>query len=873
MATSKKSIEETIEDMAKRQLDDAGVRYYTKTDSINSEIDVALAKAPSKGGGKGKNFPDIKAFITTDQLRRIPVMIEVKGTEGDLVAFDSNGAVANIDETGKPIHSNIKKYAVNGAIHYADAIINFTDSFPEVIAIGVNGYKTASNEIAFELGVYYVSKENLYVPKKIGDYANLSFLSPLNINSLIETIDNLSLSDKEIEERTKFWEFQIEDSLKKLNQEMHDTHNISEEYRVKLMAGLIMAGLGVKGLVSPLQPSELRGDLGANSNDGEVILRKIRDFLVNKNLPSEKRDIITTELERVFKVPALYAVRNGVSRLKEIYQKVSSEIMPFFNAKYHIDFTGKLFNTLNAWIKVPDRNKNDVVLTPRYVCEMMAKLCRVNKDSFVWDYALGSAGFLIAAMKLMIEDASKSLANDPLERDKKIAKIKAEQLLGIEELADIYILAVLNMILMGDGSTNIVCGDSLQYDGCYEQGEHKSEPFPANVFLLNPPYSADGKGMVFVEKALSRMTTGRAAVIIMENAGSGKGLPYTKRILEHNTLLASIKMSDIFKGKANVQTAIYLFEIGKPHDAEQLVKFVDMTEDGYFRGNRRKASSGINLRDTNNAAERYQEVIDYILGRKLKTNFFKDCRNEDTITLDGDDWVYDKHKKFTLTPKESDYSDTVSSYIDWRVSVLEESNTEFAIQANLPSIVENFKSKGGRFEDMPVSDFFEVKGNPQLNKDSFVFSDSAEYPYFTRTLNNNGILGHVEYLDEKHLVPGNTIAVGMMGMKFFYMGHDFYAGQFTKTLFPKFPNFNEDIALYFISILNMYQDFLKAQLVGDFEKKLLTQKISVPINSEGNLDCNFIKEYIAELKKQRLELLKAKYERDRSLISKVISHK
>ena len=178
------------------------------------------------------------------------------------------------------------------------------------------------------------------------------------------------------------------------------------------------------------------------------------------------------------------------------------------------------------------------------------------------------------------------------------------------------------------------------------------------------------------------------------------------------------------------------------------------------------------------------------------------CALPISITLDGDDWVYDKHKKFTLTPKESDYSDTVSSYIDWRVSVLEESNTEIAIQSNLPSIVENFKSKGGRFEDMPVSDFFEVKGNPQLNKDSFVFSDSAEYPYFTRTLNNNGILGHVEYLDEKHLVPGNTIAVGMMGMKFFYMGHDFYAGQFTKTLFPKFPNFNEDIALYFISILN-----------------------------------------------------------------------
>ena len=62
------------------------------------------------------------------------------------------------------------------------------------------------------------------------------------------------------------------------------------------------------------------------------------------------------------------------------------------------------------------------------------------------------------------------------------------------------------MILTGDGSSNIVHKDSLtEYDGTYEQGKLKGKKFPANVFLLNPPYSADGRGLVFVEKALKRM--------------------------------------------------------------------------------------------------------------------------------------------------------------------------------------------------------------------------------------------------------------------------------------------------------------------------------------------------------------------------------
>lgn len=81
-----KSIEEKVEDWCKKQLD----KYYTKTESINEEIEKALQLAPSKNGGDGNNYPDIKCFIESESLRKIPVMIEVKGTKGDFGKFDKD---------------------------------------------------------------------------------------------------------------------------------------------------------------------------------------------------------------------------------------------------------------------------------------------------------------------------------------------------------------------------------------------------------------------------------------------------------------------------------------------------------------------------------------------------------------------------------------------------------------------------------------------------------------------------------------------------------------------------------------------------------------------------------------------------------------
>ena len=657
------SVEEKVEDYFKTQLSGYDIKYFTKTESINEEIDNALKNAPSKSGGAGNNYPDIKLLIQSETMRIIPVMIEAKGKKGDLIKRDKENEIElNNSKT-------IQKYAVNGAIHYAKSIIEFSNSYKECIAIGVNGFVNEDGSLSVELETYYISKDNFFIPQKIDDYSDLSFLKNKNLKKLIDKIDSLNLTEEEIEKKAKETENELDKKLRAINQVMQDTLQINVNYRVNLITGMIMAGLGVENKVAPLGIDELKGNIGKKDHDGYVLLNKIESFLGEKNLPQEKREMIISTLSNVFIYDQLWKPINGESKLKSIYAMIYTDILPIFHSSHHLDFTGKLFNVLNEWVNVPDGDKNDVVFTPRYVTDLMAKLAKVDMNSYVWDYATGSAGFLVSAMKLMLNDATNKIKS-PDEFTKKQNSIKYEQLLGIEKLSDIYMLAVLNMILMGDGSSNIIHKDSLkEFDGKYEQGDNKGKDFPANVFLLNPPYSTAGKGFVFVEKALSKMKNGRAVILIQENAGSGNGLPYTKNILKNNTLLASIHMSDIFCGKAGVQTAIYVFEVGKTHDEKQIVKFIDFSNDGYTRQNRKKSSQSVNLRDTDHAKERYAELVNLVLyGKKYLKYFTEENYIEDTISLNGNDWTYNMHKKINTEATEEDFKNTIKEYLNWKVS-------------------------------------------------------------------------------------------------------------------------------------------------------------------------------------------------------------
>jgi len=163
------------------------------------------------------------------------------------------------------------------------------------------------------------------------------------------------------------------------------------------------------------------------------------------------------------------------------------------------------------------------------------------------------------------------------------------------------------------------------------------------------------------------------------------------------------------------------------------------------------------------------------------------------------------------------------------------------------------KVEWGEFK---LGDLFEIKGNPQLNKDSFTFSERSIYPYFTRTEFNNGILGYVEYLDEEHKINGGCLAVGMIAMKFFFMDKDFYAGQFTKRAIPKSFILTPRVSNYFISLLNKNQKAFQNILIRHFEKEFNDFKILLP-TKKGKIDFEFMENFIAELEAQRIAELEA----------------
>ncbi|HED7246049.1 TPA: restriction endonuclease subunit S [Campylobacter jejuni] len=180
-----------------------------------------------------------------------------------------------------------------------------------------------------------------------------------------------------------------------------------------------------------------------------------------------------------------------------------------------------------------------------------------------------------------------------------------------------------------------------------------------------------------------------------------------------------------------------------------------------------------------------------------------------------------------------------------------------AIMQIAQNLLDSLDCEWGEFE---INELFKVSSNPQLNKNSFIFNENAEYPYFTRTVYNNGILGYVEYLDEKHKIKGNSIAVGLITMQFFYMEKDFYAGQFTKTIYPKFKEFNKNIALFFTSIFNANKElYLKNFIVRDFEKDFLKTKISLPITSDKAPNFTLMEVFIKNLEQYHIKPLISYY--------------
>jgi type I restriction-modification system DNA methylase subunit len=376
---------------------------------------------------------------------------------------------------------------------------------------------------------------------------------------------------------------------------------------------------------------------------------------INKDIDRDKKIELDTIVGKL--LPDLASVNKQI--FTYIYENI---FLSIDSMSGHLDIMGEMYSEFLKYA-LGDGKEIGIVLTPPYVTKMMTQILEVDENSKVMDLATGSAGFLISSMELMIEYTEQRYGKGTEKASEKIKQIKKHQLLGVELNAEMFTLASTNMILRGDGSSNIRKGSS------FNEPLEIYEEFNADKLLLNPPFSFEENGMPFIRFGLEKMKIGgKAAIIIQDSAGSGRGAKSCKSILSQNQLLASIKMPvDLFQPMAGVQTSIYVVEhTGKKHDYTKQVKFIDFRNDGYKRTKR-----GIN--EIDNPVQRYNDIIE-IYKNGVTANVSHDLWNlkqqvvMDVITDKGNDWNYDQHQKIDTMPTLKDFKKTVSNYLTWEVS-------------------------------------------------------------------------------------------------------------------------------------------------------------------------------------------------------------
>lgn len=257
---------------------------------------------------------------------------------------------------------------------------------------------------------------------------------------------------------------------------------------------------------------------------------------------------------------------------------IDDNINAFMRTHRYYDTIGQFYV---EFLRYANNDKGlGIVLTPPHIAELFAELADVNKDSIVFDNCCGTAGLLIAEMKLMVKDAG---------ADTKIQKrIKRRQLYGVEFQPNIYALAVCNMILHGDGKTNVYRGD------CFEDTAKILEERKPTVGVLNPPYKnktvkEDREELEFVLNNLECLEQGGKCVAIVPitcaTAPSGAVGELKRRLLERHTLEAVMSMPiELFhNSKTTVVTCVMVFTAKRPHPRGKKTWFGYWRDDGLIK--------------------------------------------------------------------------------------------------------------------------------------------------------------------------------------------------------------------------------------------------------------------------------------------------
>lgn len=833
-----------------------GLKLKKKKD-FGAQKDIgAYLKEALEGSSKTlKNQDGIPDFSVT-KFTNIPVLIENKLHTKFLQKSNGN----EIDFSAK----SIQKYAVNGALHYARCVIA-SKKYKEAIAVGIAG----DDEKNVEIVVYYVFSAN-EIGYKLTKTKNLNFLE--NKKTFNAFYKDAQLSETQKHEQLQKAKQKLNEQAKKLNSLMHSL-SITAPQRVLYISGMLLAMQDISNEQSGLTPIDLEGKTAKSKRDGVLITNQIKEYLKTKINDTTKLDLMLSAFNEISKdaqrdepTHPNKLIAKHINGKASINKQIFTFIFEFIYKSIegfsgHLDIMGEMYSEFLKYA-MGDGKELGIVLTPPYVTKMMAEILEIDENSKIMDLATGSAGFLISAMQIMIDKAEQKYGKTSKQAKDKIAKIKANQLLGVELNAEMFVLASTNMILRGDGSSRIKKGNTFLNEDYYKE-------FKADRLLLNPPFTHEENGMPFIEIGLRNMPKGaKGAIIIQDSAGSGKAIKTNKEILKNNTLLASIKMpTDLFLPMAGVQTSIYVFEAGIPHDFDKVVKFIDFRNDGYKRTKR-------DLQEVDNPELKYRDILSiYKNGKEarlLTTWNLDECYVADYISDSGSDWNFEFHKKIDTKPTLNDFKKCVNDFLSWEISnIIKTEPKDLPSGKKLESTANTTLTKAEQnalnslnfkiWQEFKIGDLFKKLDFAKLNckKSDLPASKSGDFvlPAITCSAENNGISCYVK--KNEATVFKNAISIAANGnAPVFYQSGEFTILQDAYVVDFKDKKLSQKQNLFFTAILrNVLKKFDWNNKSG--WEKVKNEIISLPICDDGKIDFDFMENFIKALSKQSIKNIDA----------------
>lgn len=468
--------------------------------TADASIDKLLQTASKKGSGKG--YPD---FIITNPQ-----------TAKDLVCIVE--CKADVAKHKSETLTNYADYAVDGAKLYA----TYLSKEKDVLYIGVSGQNEQELRVNHYLQLKNEKPAEIFNPNKL--YPFNDYIEQYKKARFRVDYDNLI------------------DYTRRLNSELHKK-KIPENNRAILFSGILIA----------LEDDTFHDTFASYTNAkrlSEFLVASVTQKLEYANIPSTR----VHEMQQAYNFIKSHTALIDEGYLITLVSEIHKEVRPFIKSNQYFDIISHCYE---EFLKYANNDSGlGIVLTPAHITELFCELANVTKNSVVFDNCCGTSSFLIAAMQTMITQAN----GDLLE----IERIKKERLVGIEYQDHIFTLGVSNMIIHGDGKTNIIKGD------CFKK-IHDVNKYKPTIGLLNPPYN-DVTGideLEFIENNLSAVEKNGVVVAIVPMRCAlyqdGQGSIRKQRLLDNHTLEAVMSMPDDLFYPIGTVTCIMVFRAQIPH--------------------------------------------------------------------------------------------------------------------------------------------------------------------------------------------------------------------------------------------------------------------------------------------------------------------